>query len=169
LMGSGGYMGGAVLMGGASLQDYFNYQNLTGSTVVDLTTLAAGDTVYAATAAPASLTAFPAVSSPAALTADQNNYAPTLAKTLRLTTNGGGNRTITGLAGGVAGMEVTIVNIHGTNSIILNTQDGGSSAANHFFNGSPAPISITLAPGGGNATYLYDPTSAYWRLKSRTV
>lgn len=101
-------------------------------------------------------------STPAALTADQNDYAPTLARILRLQTDGFGNRVITGLAGGVDGMVITVVNVGGLDTITLNTEDAASAAANRFNNGA-SPANVTLAAAGGSTQIYYDGTDSRWR------
>jgi hypothetical protein len=103
--------------------------------------------------------------SPAALTASVNDYAPTgLADRvlIRLTTDGGGPYTITGLdATGIAGgAEITIVNIHATDSIVFTHEDAASSAANRFDN--QGGFGYTAA-AGGRTKFIYDATTQRWR------
>lgn len=67
--------------------------------------------------------------------------------------------TVTGIAGGTNGREITLFNT-GANSIVLASQNGGSQAVNQFAlkNGSEA-----LAPGG-SVTLYYDGTNSRWRI-----
>ncbi len=96
--------------------------------------------------------------SPASIGADQNNYAPTghaTASVMRLTASGGYQ--ITGLAGGVDGRIVTLVNI-GASSITLRDENASSTAANRF----ALAGNITLAQDQ-SVVLLYDATASRWR------
>jgi len=96
--------------------------------------------------------------SPAQITADKNNYDPTdLAKAsvLRLTSDA--SRTITGLAGGVDGRVLTILNV-GSNPIVLSNQNTSSTAGNRFAIGANLTISADQS-----ASLIYDSTSQRWR------
>jgi hypothetical protein len=98
------------------------------------------------------------VVSPAEITADQNNYAPTghaAAFVLRLTADEA--RTITGLAGGVAGRMLLLCNV-GAEPITLANADTDSSEANRF----ALADDYTLEPGAACWLY-YDGTSSRWR------
>lgn len=96
--------------------------------------------------------------SPAQITADQNDYAPTgHASAFRFRINSDAARTITGLAGGVPGRIVEIVNI-GAFSILLTNEDALSAAANRFLFGSH----VTLFPGY-SFHMQYDSISSRWR------
>lgn len=101
-------------------------------------------------------------STPTALSADQNNYAPTLGRLNRWQTDNLGNRTVTGLAGGVDGMTITIVNVGSPDTITLSHESASSTAANRFSNG-PSALDITLGAAGDAATFIYDGTSSRWR------
>jgi len=74
-----------------------------------------------------------------------------------------GIATLTGLAGGVAGRVIAIVNSE-TNALrilTINDDDGNSSAANRFL----LPGSVALAiPAGGAALFWYDGADSRWRL-----
>lgn len=99
---------------------------------------------------------------PSQITADQDNYNPTnlnITNTLRLSTDA--SRTITGLAGGVNGRVMFIVNIN-TNDIVLSNENASSTAGNRFAIGAD----ITLN-GGEGVTLKYDSTSARWRCVGR--
>lgn len=103
--------------------------------------------------------AFGRVISPSQITANQNNYNPSgagSADVLRLSSDA--SREITGLAFGVAGKSVLIVNA-GSNDLVLANDDAGSSAVNRFAMGSD----LTLE---ANQTALawYDGTSQRWRV-----
>ncbi len=102
-----------------------------------------------------------AESSPAALTASVNDYAPGVATLMRLTTNGGGPYNITGLAGGFAGLQSTIYNIHASDQINLTHQDVASQAINRFI--CPGGLTQSI-PAGTNARITYDNTTQRWRV-----
>lgn len=131
-------LGSAHFMGGATFQDY---ENQTILDVVPIGEYTAPD-----------------------LTGDVNNYAPVspLPKILHVSTDDLGARAITGLAGGTAGREIIIINVGNVNAVTLTTVSGSSSAANQFFNGTPAPANISLAMAGGLAHYIHNGTN--WRL-----
>jgi hypothetical protein len=96
--------------------------------------------------------------SPASIGANQNNYAPTghaTASVLRLTASAAYN--VTGLAGGVDGRILTIMNV-GTNTITLKNQDAASTAANRFAFGTDLVLSPDRTVG-----LIYDSTSQRWR------
>lgn len=96
--------------------------------------------------------------SPAQITANQNDYNPpglSTASVLRMSSDA--SRTITGLAGGVDGRVLTILNV-GTNPIVLSNQDASSTTANRFAFG----INVTLA-ADQTAAVIYDATSQRWR------
>ena len=83
---------------------------------------------------------------PAALAADVNDYNPGSKYFIRVTTDGGGTRNITGLGiGQVDGQTVIIQNIHGVDTINLVIGSGSSAAANRFRDGNAAG-NIALAP-----------------------
>lgn len=97
-------------------------------------------------------------------TGTQNDVSFSGVSLVRL--NNASDLTITGLAAGTDGQEVTLVSI-GAGNVYFSHQSGSSSAANRLLNAvtsGPTP----LAAGVGTATYIYDGTSARWRLKSHT-
>jgi hypothetical protein len=102
--------------------------------------------------------AWTGIISPAQITGDQNNYAPagfSSATTLRLSTDA--SRNITGLAGGTSGLLIVIHNV-GSFNIVLNSQNGSSTAANRF----ALAHDITIPPDG--MVFLnYDNTTQRWR------
>ncbi len=69
--------------------------------------------------------------------------------------------TVTGIAGGTNGREITLFNT-GSNAVVLSNQNGGSQAVNQF---ALRNASETLAPGG-SVTLYYDGTNYRWRIKS---
>lgn len=112
--------------------------------------------------APAGATQFlTGVISPSALSAGNNNdYAPTGFSTcnvVRLTPNASGSA-ITGLAGGVAGRVVNLVNL-GSALITLEVESASSTAANRFAIPAQTPISA-----GNGQRLWYDGTSSRWRV-----
>jgi hypothetical protein len=98
-------------------------------------------------------------STPAEITANQNNYAPTLAPVLRLSSDAA--RTITGLAGGDSGRAITIINV-GAHNITLARQSASSDAENRFL-----PVGTTgdfiVVPNGAVGLW-YDGTTERWRV-----
>lgn len=99
--------------------------------------------------------------SPPALTAQVNDYNPSATASLwRLSTSGGASRTITGIAGAVAGRAIIIVNL-GPDNIVLAHQNADSSLSNRII--SNTGVNITLAPDA-NAQLVYDNTSLRWRV-----
>lgn len=72
-----------------------------------------------------------------------------------------GNATIRGLAGGRSGRFIIIVEIGGTNGIILNHQDTNSSAANRII----GPLNQNFAINrSGSVSLWYDDTTSRWRI-----
>lgn len=108
----------------------------------------------------------PNVLVPAQITADTHNYAPynhATTDTFRLTTDA--SRTLTGLAGGVDGRRVLLVN-GGSFTLTLAHQSTSSAAANRF----ACPGSATLTLGAGDAALLsYDGTASRWRVVASSV
>jgi hypothetical protein len=98
-------------------------------------------------------------STPAEITADQNNYAPSLAPVLRLSSDAA--RTITGLAGGDPGRAITVINV-GVHNITLARQSASSDAENRFL-----PVGTTgdfiVVPNGAVGLW-YDGTTERWRV-----
>jgi len=98
------------------------------------------------------------VASPAAIGANQNDYAfPTTAGTLRLSTSAAYN--VTGLAGGVGGRRLVVINV-GSNNLVLQNENTASAAGNriHFTGGAD----LTLV-ADATCTLLYDGVTARWR------
>lgn len=96
--------------------------------------------------------------SPSALSANQNDYNPTglsTATMVRLTTDGGGVRNLTGLAGGAAGRFLFLCNIGTVNAITFTGQDANSSAANRFL--GSGTINIGVCQG-----MYYDGVASRW-------
>ena len=105
------------------------------------------------------------VYSPGQITADQNDYATLdingdYVGILRLDTDA--TRTITGLANGVNGRGLTILNV-GSNNIVFTNEDVSSSASNRIITGTGA--SITMNPNDV-LRLIYDDVSARWRVTS---
>lgn len=96
--------------------------------------------------------------SPAQLTTSVNNYTPGTARTLRLSSDAA--RSVTGLVAGVDGQELRIFNV-GSQTITLEHQDVGSTAANRFLCTSAADIVLAADEGAG---LMYDSTSTRWRV-----
>ena len=99
-------------------------------------------------------------------TGAQNDFAPSgitfvAGQTTVLRCNNASLLTIQGLAGGVDGAVLCIVSV-GAAQVDLASQNVGSTAANRLINGVTGTVS--LAAGGGIARFLYDGTTARWRL-----
>jgi hypothetical protein len=95
--------------------------------------------------------------SPAQITSNQDNYAPGVARYLRLSSDA--SRDITGLVAGVDGQRATIVNI-GSNNIVLKNETT-STAANRFHNSTGADITLAADQ---KADLIYDNTTSRWRV-----
>lgn len=106
---------------------------------------------------------FSTQSAPAQITSNQNDYNPSsvvCASTTTLLINSDAARDITGLAGGVAGCVMRIVN-NGAFTITLKEASASSTAANRFSTGGD----IELAASAGE-TFLYDGVALRWRKTS---
>lgn len=108
------------------------------------------------------------VISPSAITADQNDYAPTgfsTAGVVRVShNNAGGNRSVTGLAGGAAGRTVTLcfISTSSAETFTLVHDSASSTAANRFISPSFADVAL----GAGECTGLYyDGVTSRWRVQ----
>ena len=81
------------------------------------------------------------------------------------------NATITGLAGGVGGKLIYLINsgtsLSNTGSIILTNNGGGSSASNRFR--LPSGGSLTLRYSSGSVLLWYDSTISNWRVLSSST
>jgi hypothetical protein len=100
-------------------------------------------------------------SSPAQITSDQNNYTPTVAGIIRLSSDA--SRSITGLTFATAqvnGQQTLLVNV-GAQNIVLVNESASSTAGNRFHNTTGADI--TLEPDK-QARLWYDATTARWRV-----
>lgn len=88
-----------------------------------------------------------------------NNYAPAdidKATVLRISTLG--QQTITGIAGGVNGRVLALMNV-GSNDLILEDEGGPSTAANRF-----RLVSNTALPANGCILLVYDGEISRWRV-----
>jgi len=106
---------------------------------------------------------FSTQTAPPQITANQNDYNPSSVNCATSTTlllNSDAARDITGLAGGVAGCEMRLVN-NGAFTITLKEQNASSSAANRFNTGGD----IALVASAG-ITLLYDGAASRWRMAS---
>jgi hypothetical protein len=115
-----------------------------------------GSGLYVGDAAP---TAYGSTS-PAQLTGDQNNYDIGSGTFFRLSSDA--SRNITGLANGVDGRVIFIVNV-GSNNIVIQHNNAGSSDGNKILSGTGADI--TLA-GNDSIQLIYDGISSRWRVLS---
>lgn len=100
---------------------------------------------------------------PAQITADQNDYAPAglaTAYVVRLSSDND-NRRINGIAGGVDGRILTLINI-GAADIILPREVSSATAANRLYS------DLFLAAGGGSGILQYDGTLQRWSVISAT-
>lgn len=97
---------------------------------------------------------------PSQITSNQNNYAPTAASILRLSSDA--SRDITGLAiGQIAGSKTEFWNV-GAQNIVLKHADSNSTAANQFTNNTGADITLAA---GEEASLKYDGTTSRWRVR----
>jgi hypothetical protein len=101
---------------------------------------------------------YTAVSSPAQIVANQNNYATAGYARLRLNTDAA--RSITGMAGGVDGRILYIVNV-GAFGLTFTNQDVASVAANRIIVGHGAPLTVAADEA---IIFMYDGTTARWRV-----
>lgn len=97
-------------------------------------------------------------STPATLTADVDNYNLGSGVAFRLSSDA--VRTITGLAGGVDGRVLLLVNV-GANDIVLANQDLASTAENRIITGTGADVTLAA---NDTALLWYDDTTDRWRL-----
>lgn len=151
--------GGGVNAGTAN---QIGYYATTGSTISGDPHLTDDGSIITSTQA----LALSGTLTPTALSGDVNNYNPTgLSTALALRIDGGvANRNITGLAGGVDGRIIEIINIGATNNLTLINNSGSSSAANRFL--LPAD---TILPVNTALALRYDGTTAEWRPWSRAL
>lgn len=95
------------------------------------------------------------------LTGSQNDVALTTGCTL-LRCNNASLLTITGFSAGVDGQRLDVVSI-GAGIVAFAHQNTGSSASGRLFN-QAVSANTNLAAGMGTATYVYDATTARWRM-----
>lgn len=93
-------------------------------------------------------------------TGAQNNWAPGINGNSVIFWNGAADAAITGMATGVAGQVVIIVNITTTKIATFAHQSGSSSAGNKFFN--MATSAATPIAAQGSVAFAHDGTD--WRL-----
>ncbi len=97
---------------------------------------------------------------PSQITSNQNNYAPTAASILRLSTDA--TRDITGLSiSQIDGSRTEVWNV-GAQNIVLKHEDTNSTAANRFTNSTAADITLAA---GEEASLKYDGTTTRWRVR----
>lgn len=99
------------------------------------------------------------VTSPAQLVANTNDWTGAAGAFSKVRFSTDAARNITGATGGVAGREVTFVNI-GTQTAVFTNNDAASTAGNRFLNAAGGNKTVQA---GGSITYWYDGTSAAWR------
>jgi hypothetical protein len=107
-------------------------------------------------------TLFSGVTTPAQFTANQNDFAIGNVTVLRASTDA--SRDLTGIAGGVTGRFLLIINVGAQPLVIVN--DATSTAANRFLLASGTNTTISA---GGAALFWYDGTSSRWRNADRLV
>lgn len=109
--------------------------------------------------------AFSGVISPGSISTDQDNWNPTglsTASAIRVAL--GADVKITGLSGGSAGREITLINTSSTNYITL-MNNVTSTAANRF----QTPGRDQLVPPNSVIVLTYDAVTARWRIKAQPV
>lgn len=163
---SGGYAGssteGGAADSGDSATNFFTVGTLNtarlGSGTADSTTFLRGDQTWAVptSAAPTFIT-------PATLTADQDDWAPTGHDTADVwLVSANATRNLYGIAGGVAGRRLTLINI-GSNTIMLHNEFGTSVAANRLALRNGGYSGAAALPGGVALTLIYDGSALRWR------
>lgn len=100
--------------------------------------------------------------SPAAIGADQNNFALSNARTVRITASAATYK-ITGFAGGWGGRELYIRNV-GSNPIRFTDEDANSTAANRLILRDGLPWMV-IRPGDVYC-FIYDDTTDRWVYQS---
>jgi len=98
-------------------------------------------------------------------TGTQNNLSVTAARTLILRANNASLLTITGLAPTSTAQDGDLIYILsvGAGQVDLAHQNASSTAANRLINATTS-AATSLAPASGVAQYVYDATTARWRL-----
>lgn len=102
---------------------------------------------------------------PAQLTGNVNDYNPEVTATDRASTwrlSSDASRNITGIAGGLNGRLLYLVNV-GANPIVLKNQDAGSADANKIITGTGADVTLAA---DGVAVLQYDSVTTRWRVLS---
>lgn len=97
-------------------------------------------------------------------TGTQNDFAPGLVGDTVIRCSNASLLTVNGFASGYDGQRVYLVSI-GAGQVDLAHQNTGSSAANRLINFATSG-STSLAAGSGTALYIYDGTTARWRMVS---
>lgn len=104
----------------------------------------------------------------------RERYTPTL-KNVTATTNNDynvgttpwirlnptGSRNISGIVAGEDGEILKLTNVNGSNTVTLQNENAGSSAANRIITGTGADIVLST---DDNAELIYDATTARWRV-----
>lgn len=106
------------------------------------------------------------VITPVILAGNNNDFAPTgFANVISILFSGSGSSVITGMAGGVHGRMVYLINV-GLVTTTITHNDSNSSANNRFL--TPAAATITLTTDQGTM-WMYDTTGGLnrWRLMSK--
>lgn len=135
---------------------------LTNQNVRRLVGVADSTTTMIVVANPPPLAARTIVNS--ALTGTQNDFTPGFIGDTVVRLSNATTLTITGFANGYDGQRITLISI-GAGEVDFSHQAAGSAAANRLVNIATTGIT-PLAPGAGMAEYVYDGTTARWRLVS---
>ena len=98
------------------------------------------------------------VFSSTALAASADNLAIGAVYQVRLSTNAGGSQNVTGMTGGVQGMNVIITNVGATDSLVIK-HDATSTAANRFYCANAADVTLRIR---GSVQAIYDGTLLRW-------
>lgn len=101
-------------------------------------------------------------------TGTQADFAPGLRGHSVLRCNNATDLTITGFAGGLPGQTITVASV-GAGNVFLGHQVAGSAAANRMINWVTSGNGTPLVAGIGTATYVYDGTTARWRLVAHAM
>lgn len=107
------------------------------------------------------------VINPTLASGNNNDFAPTgIAAAVAVMCGATATATITGMAGGVNGRVVHLVNTSGFNVSITNN-DSNSIAANRFF--TPGAATATMAGSSNHGTtWIYDGATPCWRMLAKT-
>lgn len=108
-----------------------------------------------------------AVITPTLASGNNNNFNPTgLSSAIAVMCGAGAAATITGMAGGVNGRIVHLLNVSGFTVSITNN-DTNSTASNRFVTPGAATLTLTGSSNHGT-TWIYDGASSVWRLLAKT-